>query len=89
MLALITGASSGIGYALAVESAKRGYDLIVASSGDRLAPAAEHFTSFGLRSFGRRVTEANVDLATPTGVDALWRQVETESEPVEVACINR
>ena len=83
MLALVTGASSGIGKELAIELAKRGYDLVVASAGERLSPAAEHF-----RSFGHHVTEATVDLATTEGVEELWRQVESLGEPLDVACIN-
>ena len=43
MLAIVTGASSGIGYELAKDLARRGYDLIVASAGERLAPAAEDY----------------------------------------------
>jgi short-subunit dehydrogenase len=83
MLAVVTGASSGIGYELATELAKRGYDLVVASAGERLTGAAEKF-----RTFGNRVTEASVDLATPEGVEELWRQVEALGVPVDVACIN-
>jgi len=83
MLALVTGASSGIGKELAIELAKRGDDLVVASAGERLAPAAEHF-----RTYGNRVTEATVDLSTTDGVEELWREVEALGQPVEVACIN-
>ena len=83
MLALVTGASSGIGKELAMELAKRGYDLVVASAGERLAPAAEDF-----RSHGHRVIEATVDLATTDGVEELWRQVEALGQPLDVACIN-
>ncbi len=83
MLAVVTGASSGIGYELAVELAKRGYDLVVASSGERLTGAAER-----LRAFGHRVVEASVDLATPDGVEELWDEIERQSEPVDIACIN-
>ena len=35
--AIVTGASSGIGFSLAKELAARGYDLAICSSGDRLA----------------------------------------------------
>lgn len=83
MLAVVTGASSGIGYELAMELAKRGYDLVVASAGDRLKPAAESF-----RALGQQVTEVNADLATRSGVEQLWSQVESLGTPIDVACIN-
>jgi short-subunit dehydrogenase len=83
MLAVVTGASSGIGYELAAELARRGYDLVVASAGERLTGAAEN-----LRAFGRNVVEASVDLAAPDGVQELWQQIEKLGRPVDVACIN-
>ena len=83
MLAVVTGASSGIGYELAAELARRGFDLVVASAGERLAQAAEN-----LRTFGREVIEVQADLATPDGVDELWSQVIGLKRPVDVACIN-
>ncbi len=83
MLAVVTGASSGIGYELAAELARRGYDLVIASSGERLDKAAQ-----ALQAFGHSVTEAKVDLATPDGVDALWEQIQRIGRPVDVACIN-
>lgn len=82
-LAVVTGASSGIGYELAKELAKRGYDLVIASSGDRLARAADDF-----RTFNIQVTEVNADLATKEGVDQLWQQVTQMGQPVDIACIN-
>jgi short-subunit dehydrogenase len=63
--------------------ARRGYDLVVASAGERLTRAAQN-----LRAYGRNVVEASVDLATPDGVEELWEEVERLGQPVDVACIN-
>jgi short-subunit dehydrogenase len=82
-LALVTGASSGIGYELAKELAQRGYDLVVCSAGDRLESAAEEF-----RTSGVDVIAVNADLATREGVDTLWESVSAIGRPVDVACLN-
>jgi short-subunit dehydrogenase len=82
-VALVTGASSGIGYELAKELATRGYDLVVASAGERLSGAAEE-----IRRNGHQVFEVNADLATREGVNQLWQQVESLGRPVDIACIN-
>jgi short-subunit dehydrogenase len=82
-LAVVTGASSGIGYALAKELAKRDYDLVVCSAGDRLASAAQDF-----RSSGVSVTEVQADLATRQGVKNLWGQIKDLGRPIDIACLN-
>ena len=70
--AIVTGASSGIGFSLAKELAARGYDLAICSSGERLEPAAQE-----LRSQGVQVTEIVADLATRDGVKQFWDQVQS------------
>jgi uncharacterized protein len=82
-LALITGASSGIGLYLAQELAGRGYDLVVASAGDRLQAAAQV-----LRSGSVEVLALQSDLATRKGVESLWNQVTSLGRNLDVACIN-
>jgi len=65
-LAIVTGASSGIGYELARLFAEDGYDLILAA--DRpLADAIE-----GLQAMGAEVQGVQVDLSTEEGVSTLY-----------------
>jgi uncharacterized protein len=64
--AIVTGASSGIGLALAREAARRGYDLLIAA--DR--PLDEQSES--LRALGAQVDAVEADLATREGVEALF-----------------
>jgi short-subunit dehydrogenase len=65
-LAVVTGASSGIGLGLAVECARHGFDLIVAADRD-LKEAVED-----VRAAGAAVESVQVDLATPQGIDKLY-----------------
>lgn len=82
-LALITGASSGIGYWLAKELGSRGYDLIVSSASERLNDPMGDFEALGVQ-----VTEVSADLATRQGVKQLWDAVDQLGRPLDVACIN-
>jgi short-subunit dehydrogenase len=65
--AVVTDASSGIGYALAQCCAKGGFDLIIAADQPSIQAAAQK-----LRQFGRRVEALEVDLATLDGVTRLY-----------------
>jgi len=65
--AIVTGASSGIGYELAQVCAREGYDLLVAADTADIDQAAEAF-----RTHGVAVDALFVDLATLNGVDRLF-----------------
>lgn len=79
-LAIVTGASSGIGYELAKLCAENGHDLVIAA--DRpLAEAAETF-----RGLGAQVQTVETDLATLEGVDLLI--AAADGRPVEVLMAN-
>lgn len=72
-LALITGASSGIGQAFAEELAARGLDLIVAARRiDRLEALAERLTA----QHGVTVTPIAVDLTRPDAPQAILNFTE-------------
>jgi short-subunit dehydrogenase len=65
-LAVVTGASSGIGYELAKLCAQNGFDLVIAADRPEIVEAAQAF-----RQLGAQVDELQVDLATLDGVDRL------------------
>jgi len=81
--AIVTGASSGIGYSLAKELAARDYDLVIVSAGERLARAAEDF-----RSAGVSVEDVQADLASKEGVERFWEHVKALGRPIDIACLN-
>jgi short-subunit dehydrogenase len=70
-LAVVTGASTGIGYELAICCAQTGFDLVVAADEARIHDAAENF-----RAHGVDVVAVEADLATPEGVKKLYGIVE-------------
>jgi short-subunit dehydrogenase len=80
-LAVVTGASTGIGYYLAHECAEHGYDLIVAADEDRIEKAAEE-----LRPHNVDVHTVKVDLATTAGVDKLYATIR--DRPVDILIAN-
>jgi uncharacterized protein len=79
-LAIVTGASSGIGLEIARLAAEDGYDLIVAAD----TPFVE--AGPALRDFGVEVEEIEADLATKQGVDQLLARIG--DRPVDVLVAN-
>ena len=65
-IAVVTGASTGIGFELARECARNGFDLVVAADEPSIETAAET-----LRQGGAGVEAVQADLSTVEGVDKL------------------
>ncbi len=82
-LAVVTGASSGIGYNLAKVFAENGYDLIINSETSGIQSAASDFTSLGVN-----VTPIQADLATFDGCKQFWQQVESTGRTLDAIAIN-
>jgi len=80
-LAVVTGASTGIGLELARCCAKHGFDLLMAADEPLIEQAAEQ-----LRQDGGQVQAVMADLATDEGVETLYAAVA--GRPVEVLIAN-
>ena len=82
-LALVTGASSGIGRELAKQFAEHGFDLIVAAEDVELDDATEE-----LRGMGAVVAPVSVDLTRRADVERLVAAVRGAGRPLDVAALN-
>lgn len=79
-LAIVTGASSGIGLEIAKLAAQDGYDLIVAAD----TPFVE--AGPALKDLGANVEQVEGDLATQNGLDQLLQRIG--DRPVDVLVAN-
>jgi short-subunit dehydrogenase len=82
-LALVTGASSGIGLELAKQFARHGYDLVIVAEDAGISDAAD-----ALRASGATVEAVRADLAAHDGVHALVERLRAVGRPVDAAAIN-
>ena len=82
-LAVVTGASRGIGRSLAKEFVRRGFDVVMAAEDDQI-----HDVAAELEASGRDVFPVQVDLATREGVVTLYREVQALGRPVDALALN-
>ncbi len=81
LLAVVTGASTGIGYELAKQCAENGFDLLVVADEAAISGAAQE-----LRVLGGEVEPLEADLSTTEGVDKLYAAIK--GRPVDALLAN-
>ncbi len=82
-LAVVTGASSGIGYELAKIFAKNNFDLLVVAEDASIADAGNAF-----RQLGGVVETLQTNLAHFKGVDSLRDKIRSMGRPIDSIAIN-
>jgi short-subunit dehydrogenase len=80
-LAVVTGASTGIGFELAKRCVDEGYDVLMAADEPQILDAAA-----SLRGSGKHVEALEVDLSTTAGVDELYEAIK--GRPVDALLAN-
>ena len=82
-LALVTGASSGIGLELAKQFAQHGFDVVVNAEDAGIEKAA-----MLVQAAGAHVVAVQADLRTEQGVAQLWSRVQELGRPLDAAALN-
>ena len=82
-LAVVTGASSGIGLELAKQFLQNNFDLLIASSSERIEEAARE-----LQGLGGIVESVQSDLTTYEGNEKLYQAIRSSGRPVHAIAIN-
>jgi short-subunit dehydrogenase len=84
-LAVVTGASSGIGFELARQFVDHGFDLIIAAEDGGIQTAARELVGSNGSSF---VEPVEVDLRTYEGVETLCGRIAAAGRPLDAIAIN-
>ncbi|MDP9563402.1 UNVERIFIED_ORG: short-subunit dehydrogenase [Rhizobium nepotum] len=82
-LAVVTGASTGIGYELARCAAQDGYDLIIVADEAEIETAATQ-----LRAAGTQIEAVQADLSTQAGVQKLLSCIAMKEQAVDLLFAN-
>jgi short-subunit dehydrogenase len=81
--AVVTGASSGIGFELARVCVEHDYDLLIVAEDEAITEAASQ-----LGKMGATVEPVRADLATSEGVEHVVRAIESGGRPVDALFLN-
>jgi len=82
--AVVTGASSGIGFELAKQFAENGFDVLMAAEDEGIEEAA-----IALRRDGQiQIVAVRADLATYDGVERLYAAIVETGRPVDALALN-
>ena len=82
-LAVVTGASSGIGLELARQCASNGFDVVVCAEDEAIQRAATEIATDGVV-----VQAVRSDLRTREGVESLDRAIQATGRPVDALLLN-
>jgi short-subunit dehydrogenase len=82
-LAVVTGASNGIGYELAKQFAQDNFDLLVTATGPSINEADRAF-----EKLGAQVETVEADLATYEGVETLYSKIKAAGRSVDAIAID-
>ena len=81
--AVITGASTGIGYALAEQCVENGFDVLICSDTPNIEAAARQLERDGASAFS-----VQEDLSSPDGVDRLYQRIKQLGRPVDALMLH-
>lgn len=82
-LAVVTGASSGIGFELAKVLAEEGFDLLITAEDEEIATAQRE-----LNQLTASVECTRLDLSREEEVVRLYERIQATARPVDVLCLN-
>jgi short-subunit dehydrogenase len=81
--AVVTGASTGIGYHLARVFAENGFDVLMTAEEGGISDAAQD-----IESLGARVYTVQADLTKDDEVKRLWKEILAAGRPVDAIALN-
>jgi uncharacterized protein len=90
-LALVTGGSTGIGYALAQQCLRHGFSVLITGASDRVHFARQQLAADAESAYGTEGAEViavRSDLRTAEGVEQVWDNVQRTDRPLAVAILN-